>query len=317
MHGFETKFDAYDDGGPEAFATFVIKTMTFVSEQLQAAFPADTGLRHARQRRCDLRQLHDARRANVSRRRRRALGRAQRAPGGVRGLRRRRLLRAAAPDGPGPRSDRAEHRPLVDELPEPLQPRGRRSRCCQLAWLEWTLYRTKLRGRTASLLFHIPPGIDGYYSSHGSGTCRDNVTPFLKEAYEKPFLALLERYRDILQGSYAGHTHMDDFRVVATAAGEPILLTHITPAISPIYLNNPGFGLVLYDRASGDLIDYATVYLTNLADAGRGEAARWAIEYTFQDAYGYTAYDPRPPPSSRRRSGTTPPCATTTSPSTR
>ena len=83
----------------------------------------------------------------------------------------------------------------------------------QLAWLEWTLYRTKLRGRTASLLFHIPPGIDGYASSHGSGTCRDNVTPFLKEAYEKPFLALLERYRDILQIGYAGHTHMDDFRV--------------------------------------------------------------------------------------------------------
>ena len=49
---------------------------------------------------------------------------------------------------------------------------------------------------------------------------------------------------------------------------------------------------MLYDRASGELIDYATVYLTNLAGAGRGEAARWAVEYTFQDAYGYTAYDP-------------------------
>ncbi len=163
----------------------------------------------------------------------------------------------------------------------------------QLAWLEWTLYRTKLRGRTASLLFHIPPGIDSYYSSHGSGTCRENVATFLKEGYEKPFLALLERYRDILQGSYAGHSHMDDFRIVATAAGDPILLTHITPAVSPIFVNNPGFGLVLYDRASGDLIDYATVYLTNLEAAGRGEAARWAIEYTFRDAYGYAGYDPR------------------------
>jgi sphingomyelin phosphodiesterase acid-like 3 len=85
---------------------------------------------------------------------------------------------------------------------------------------------------------------------------------------------------------------MDDFRLVSTDAGEPVLLTHITPAISPIFQNNPGFGLVLYDRRSGDLIDYATVYLTNLEAAGRGEAAKWAIEYTFRDAYGHTAYDP-------------------------
>jgi sphingomyelin phosphodiesterase acid-like 3 len=171
-------------------------------------------------------------------------------------------------------------------------PAGGDPGAAQLAWLEWTLYRTKLRGRTASLLFHIPPGIDSFNAAHGKGTCRANVTPYLKDAYAAPFLALLEQYRDVLHGSYSGHTHMDSFRVVATAAGEPILLTHITPAVSPIYQNNPAFGLVLYDRASGALIDYATVYLTNLETAGRGEAAKWAVEYTLGGAYGYTPYDP-------------------------
>jgi sphingomyelin phosphodiesterase acid-like 3 len=39
VHQFETKFDAHGGGRPEAFADFVVKTMTFVSEQLQAAFP--------------------------------------------------------------------------------------------------------------------------------------------------------------------------------------------------------------------------------------------------------------------------------------
>jgi sphingomyelin phosphodiesterase acid-like 3 len=154
----------------------------------------------------------------------------------------------------------------------------------ELAWLEWTLYRTKLPGRTASLLFHIPPGIDSFNSAHGKGTCHDNVTAYLKEAYAEPFLALLEEYRDILQISYSGHTHMDNFRVVAKMSGEPILLTHITPAVSPIYQNDPGFGLVLYDRASGDLIDNAIVYLSNLESAGRGAAAKWAIEYTLSGA---------------------------------
>ncbi len=161
-----------------------------------------------------------------------------------------------------------------------------------MAWLEWTLYRIKARGRTASLLMHIPPGIDSYKSSHSAGACRDKVLPFLKQPYDRQFPALLERYKSILQDSWSGHTHMDDFRVVATAAGEPILLTHITPAVSPVYRNNPAFGVVLYDRASGQPIDYATVYLTNLERAGRGEEARWAVEYSFKGAYGYQVLDP-------------------------
>lgn len=293
VHEFETKFETHAGGGPEAFARFVIKTMTFVSDRLQAAFaeaPVYGTLGN-----------DDA-----------ICGNYMVAPG-------QRFLAAVGELWAG---HSAHPEAFADfgvggfyAVPHPtvhgrdlivlntvLWSMNYENRCnpaagdpgaAQLAWLEWTLYRTKLAGRTASLLFHIPPGIDGYSSSHGAGGCRANVTPFLKEAYEKPFLALLGRYSDILEIGYAGHTHMDDFRVVVAETGESILLTHITPAISPIYGNNPGFGLVLYDRTSGDLLDYATVYLTNLARAGRGEAARWAIEYTFQGAYGYAAYDPR------------------------
>jgi sphingomyelin phosphodiesterase acid-like 3 len=291
VHDFETKFRAHDSGGPDAFAGFVIKTMSFVSDQLQEAF-AQTPVYGTLGN-------DDAICGNYMI----APGRAFLAAVGELWA-----ARSAHPDAfadfgaggfyavPHPT---VEGRDLI-VLNTVLWSMNYRNRCnpaagdpgdAQLAWLEWTLYRTKLRGRTASLLFHIPPGIDSYISSHSHGACRADVTPFLKEAYAQPFLALLERYRDILQDSWSGHTHMDDFRVVATAAGEPMLLTHITPAISPIYQNNPGFGLVLYDRASGHLIDDAIVYLTNLAAAGRGEPATWAVEYPFRDAYGYTAYD--------------------------
>jgi hypothetical protein len=291
VHRFETKFEAHG-GAPEAFADFVVKTMTFVSEQLQAAFPQTPVYGTLGN--------DDA-----------ICGNYMVAPG-EKFLASVGELWAAHSEHPEAFADfgvggfyvvphpTVQNRDLI-VLNTVLWSTNYQNRCnpaagdpgaAQLAWLEWALYRTKLDGRTASLLFHIPPGIDSYDSSHGSGTCRQNVDTFLKEAYEKPFLALLERYRDILQDSYAGHSHMDDFRIVATAAGDPILLTHITPAISPIYNNNPGFGVVLYDRASGDLLDYATIYLTDLAAAGRGEAAKWAVEYTFRDAYGYTAYDP-------------------------
>jgi sphingomyelin phosphodiesterase acid-like 3 len=291
-HEFEAKFDASAGGGPEAYQRFVIKTMAFVSERLEDAFPealvygtlgnadsicGDYMIAPGQTFLAAVGELWAAESAHPE----------AFADFGIGGF-------YAVPH------PQVRGRDLIvlnnvfwsANYDDRCNPEGGDPGAAQLAWLEWTLYRTKLRGRTASLLFHIPPGIDSFNAAHGKGTCKANVTPYLKEAYAEGFLALLEEYREILGSSYSGHTHMDDFRVVATAAGEPILLTHITPAVSPIYQNNPAFALVLYDRASGDLIDYATVYLTNLEAAGRGEAAKWAIEYTLRGAYGYTAYDP-------------------------
>jgi sphingomyelin phosphodiesterase acid-like 3 len=291
-HEFEAKFDAAAGGGPEAYERFVIKTMAFVSEELQAAFPESPvyGTLGNADSICGDYMV--------------APGQTFLAAVGE--------LWAASSDHPEAFSDfgiggfyavphpTVRGRDLIvlndvfwsTDYDDRCNPEGGDPGAAVLSWLEWTLYRTKLRGRSASLLFHIPPGIDSFNAAHGKGTCQANVTPYLKDAYAGPFLALLETYRDVLQSSFSGHTHMDNFRVVRTVAGEPVLLTHITPAVSPIYQNNPAFALVLYDRKSGDLIDYATAYLTNLEAAGRGEAARWAIEYTLRQAYGYATYDP-------------------------
>ena len=160
-----------------------------------------------------------------------------------------------------------------------------------MAWLEWQLYRARLSDRKVSLVMHIPPGIDAHHTSR-RGSCQGNVTPFWHEVYTERFLALAKSYRDILRDSYAGHMHMDDFRVLADDEGEAFLLTHVTPAVSPIYRNNPAFATVRYDRTTGDLLDYATYYLPNLAGAGEGEEAKWALEYDFGAAYDFDAYDP-------------------------
>ncbi|MGH6901810.1 MAG: hypothetical protein ACREIR_03625, partial [Geminicoccaceae bacterium] len=291
-HEFEAKFEAAAGGGPEAYRDFVIKTMSFVSKRLEDAFPqapvygtlgnadsicGDYMIAPGQTFLAAVGDLWAAESAHPE----------AFADFGVGGF-------YAVPH------PTVEGRDLIvlnnvfwsANYDDRCNPEGGDPGAAQLAWLDWTLYRTKLRGRTASLLFHIPPGINSFNAAHGKGTCQANITPYLKEAYAEGFLALLEAYREILGSSYSGHTHMDNFRVVATAAGEPILLTHITPAVSPIYQNNPAFALVLYDRASGDLIDYATVYVTNLEAAGRGEAAKWAVEYTLRGAYGYTVYDP-------------------------
>jgi hypothetical protein len=158
----------------------------------------------------------------------------------------------------------------------------------ELAWLEWTLYRAKLAGRTVTLVMHIPPGIDAYASRD---ECPARITSLWQDAYAQRFLALVDAYKAQLRGAFAGHTHMDDFRVVADAGGEPALATRIAPAVSPLFGNNPAFTVFLYDRADGSVADYATFVLSNLAKVAPGVAPEWTREYVFSRTYGLPRYD--------------------------
>lgn len=160
----------------------------------------------------------------------------------------------------------------------------------EFAWLEWTLYREKLAGRTASLAMHIPPGIDAFSSAHHG--CPAGIRSFWHDADTRRFLDLVGRYKDVLRGSYAGHTHMDDFRVLADATGAPVLATRIAPAVSPIFNNDPAFTVLLFDRSTAAVSDYATFHLANLGEAGTGTPPDWRLEYTFDQAYGAQSYGP-------------------------
>ena len=45
------------------------------------------------------------------------------------------------------------------------------------------------------------------------------IIPMWDEAYTEPFHALLRRYADTVVASFAGHTHMDDFRLIGDSGG--------------------------------------------------------------------------------------------------
>jgi sphingomyelin phosphodiesterase acid-like 3 len=193
-HEFEAKFDAAAGGRPEAYREFVIKTMSFVWKRLEDAFsqaPVYGALGNA-----------DS-----------ICGDYMIAPGQT-FLTAVGELWAGASAHPEAFADfgiggfyavphpTIRGRDLIvlnnvfwsTNYDDRCDPEGGDPGAAQLAWLEWTLYRTKLRGRSASLLFHIPPGIDSFGAAHGKGTCQANTTPYLKEAYAEAFLALLEEY---------------------------------------------------------------------------------------------------------------------------
>jgi sphingomyelin phosphodiesterase acid-like 3 len=154
----------------------------------------------------------------------------------------------------------------------------------ELSWLTAQLEEAAARGHRVWLLYHIPPGIDAFSTARAAGAGRlGDIVPFWHPDRTEAFLVLVARHREHIALMLAGHTHMDDFRLVPPASGGrgPGFLL-ITPAISPIFGNNPGFHVLSYDRRTFAPQDYTAHRL----DLAAGAGARWAAEYRFSQAYG-------------------------------
>src|SRR5947209_6151279 len=150
-----------------------------------------------------------------------------------------------------------------------------------LEWLEAELAAAKDAGERVWLLYHIPPGIDGYATLR-QGACPGTIIPMWDQAYAGAFLAQMKHYADTVTASFAGHTHMDDFRLIGDAEGR-YGFALITPAVSPIFGQNPAFRILVYDAAGG-ILDQTTYDLTNLAQATAaavGVSPEWRAEYSF------------------------------------
>jgi sphingomyelin phosphodiesterase acid-like 3 len=148
----------------------------------------------------------------------------------------------------------------------------------ELVWFEAELQLARELGKRVWLLFHIPPGMDVYDSVTYGGACPAiKAQTFWKDEYLQQYLAITARYAKTIAGSFAGHTHQDEFRI---ASGD---FVHITPSITPIFGNNPAFEVVNVTRR-GDLTGYTAWHLPNVT-------LPWAREYSFDEAYGKTRYD--------------------------
>lgn len=148
----------------------------------------------------------------------------------------------------------------------------------ELVWLDDELRLARELGKRVWLLFHIPPGMDVYDTVKYGGACPDmKAQTFWKDEYAQKYLAITAAHRNTIAGSFAGHTHQDEFRI---ATGDFI---HITPSVTPIFGNNPAFEIVDV-RRNGDIAGYTAWHLPNVA-------LPWAREYAFDEAYAKTKYD--------------------------
>jgi sphingomyelin phosphodiesterase acid-like 3 len=154
-----------------------------------------------------------------------------------------------------------------------------------LDWLAAQLDRAAAAHRRVWLLYHIPPGIDAFASLR-RGSCPAHFVSMWRPEDIARFETLLRRRAGTIVAAFAGHTHTDDIRLFA---GDGFAL--ITPAVSPIFGQNPGFRIVSFDDAGG-IRDTAIYDLANLATAASGEAApEWQEEYRFTSFWGVPRVD--------------------------
>lgn len=160
----------------------------------------------------------------------------------------------------------------------------------QFAWLERQLKNAQANNQKVWLMYHIPPGYNAFESAQNApGTCNFTAAPYYFPAYNDRYLSIVMKYKQVITAQLAGHTHMDNF-IVIDGDTRPTSFVHISPAISPIYYNNPGFLAYTYRPSKARLKDY-TVY--GFEDVETASTPNWSKEYTFSSTYGQKSLSPK------------------------
>lgn len=126
----------------------------------------------------------------------------------------------------------------------------------ELAWLDARLAAARDSGKKVWLLMHVPPGADTTSTARlvdSSGQIAKG-TMMWKPEYQAAFLQTIVKYPGTVTLSLAGHTHMDEYRIMS--AGN---LLDVTPSISPCFKNNPAYKLFTFSRETLKPTDYVAL----------------------------------------------------------
>ena len=146
----------------------------------------------------------------------------------------------------------------------------------QRAWLEAKLAEAKAGGKKVWLVMHVPPGADLGSTANlidGSGGLESAVMMWDPQ-YQDALLRTLARYQDMVTLTFAGHTHMDEYRLVSGS------VCHISPGLSPVFGTNPAYKIFSFSPETTAALDY-TAFRYDLA----AMPEQFEAEYDFAAAY--------------------------------
>jgi len=148
----------------------------------------------------------------------------------------------------------------------------------QLAWFDAQLAYAQTAGKKVWLLMHVPPGANIYPTAQlvdGSGHLA-SAEMMWKPDYQKSFLQILSKYPRLITFTLAGHTHMDEYRIMSFSD-----VLNITPGISPRSGNNPAFKVFTVFSNTFEPANYMSLNYDLAAQSG----GQFNVYYDFWSAY--------------------------------
>jgi len=129
----------------------------------------------------------------------------------------------------------------------------------QLDWFDLKLASAKAKGKKVWLLMHSPPGADigtttGKLATVPNSNISTSATMMWMPGYQATFLNTVSHYPGLITQILAGHTHMDEYRILPTSE-----VVEVTPGISPWLGNNPAFKVVTFSSDTCKAIDYSSL----------------------------------------------------------
>ena len=123
----------------------------------------------------------------------------------------------------------------------------------QFTWLSAQLASARMAGQKVWIVMHVPLGIyiSGVTESSGQLT---GVTMMWYDEYQTSFLSILAEYPGLISFALAGHTHMDEYRILS-----PECVLDVTPGISPVFGNDPAYKIFTVDNGTFAPVDYRSI----------------------------------------------------------
>jgi sphingomyelin phosphodiesterase acid-like 3 len=149
----------------------------------------------------------------------------------------------------------------------------------QFAWFDAKLAEASAAGKKVWLLMHAPTGADEGTTGNVSNDTGQiaAATMMWVDSNQTTFMGIIEKYPGVIAMSLAGHTHMDEFRLMS-----PDNALAITAGISPFFGNNPAYKIFTLDSLSLAPTDYSAVNCNLLA---KPLPSQFTNYYTFSQVY--------------------------------
>lgn len=133
----------------------------------------------------------------------------------------------------------------------------------ELTWLDSQLESAQAAGKKAWILMHVPPGANSQNIAQVAAVPSDvdasDASMMWDSGLQSTFMSKLAKYSGVVTLILAGHTHMDEYRILPTGD-----VVEQLPGISPCFGNNPAYKILTVAQNTLTPTDYQS-YNYNLA----------------------------------------------------